>query len=99
MCPAVTFGLLAAWAPHDVAELAAVPGWQRRSVSALRERFPGVPEAVWRRLGSVDTREFAVVVGMMGAIAAAASVGEGTHRRGVPEQVPDRTEVLSGARR
>ncbi|MFE9309684.1 HXXEE domain-containing protein [Streptomyces sp. NPDC006706] len=71
--PAVTFGLLAAWVLHDVEELAAVPGWQRRGVPVLRERFPGVPEAVWRRLGSVDAREFAVAVGMMGAIVAAAS--------------------------
>ncbi|MFF4141986.1 HXXEE domain-containing protein [Streptomyces sp. NPDC001698] len=70
---AVTFGLLAAWALHDVEELATVPGWQRRNVPVLRERFPGVPEAVWRRLGSVDAREFAVAVGMMGAIVAAAS--------------------------
>ncbi|MFF4762191.1 HXXEE domain-containing protein [Streptomyces sp. NPDC001292] len=72
--PAVTFGLLAAWALHDSEELATVQGWLRRSEPVLRERFPGVPEAVWRRLGSVDAREFAAAVGVMGAIVAAASV-------------------------
>ncbi|MFE9170179.1 HXXEE domain-containing protein [Streptomyces kebangsaanensis] len=71
--PAVTFGLLAAWALHDTEELAAAPGWLRRNVPVLRERFPGVPEALWRRAGSVDGRQFAVAVGMVGSIVAAAS--------------------------
>ncbi len=69
----MTFGLLAAWALHDVEELATVQAWLRRSEPGLRERFPAVPEAVWRRLGSVDAREFAVAVGVMGAIVAATS--------------------------
>lgn len=73
MGPAVTFGLLAAWALHDTEELAAVPGWLRRNVPVLRERFPGVPEAVWRRAESVDGRRFAPAVGVMGSIVAAAS--------------------------
>lgn len=47
--PVVTFGLPAAWALDDLEELAAVPGWLRRNVPVLRERFPGVPQAVWRR--------------------------------------------------
>ncbi|MFI9603852.1 HXXEE domain-containing protein [Streptomyces sp. NPDC052043] len=71
--PAVTFGLLAAWALHDVEELAAMRAWLRRGAPVLRERFPAVPEAVWRRLGSVDAREFAVAVAVMGTIVAAAS--------------------------
>ncbi|OKI77841.1 hypothetical protein AMK11_30985 [Streptomyces sp. CB02414] len=70
---AVTLGLLAAWALHDAEELATVPGWWRRELPALRERFPTVPEAVWRRAGSVDGREFAVAVGAMAALVAAAS--------------------------
>ncbi|WP_199577838.1 HXXEE domain-containing protein [Streptomyces sp. CRB46] len=70
---AVTLGLLAAWALHDAEELATVPGWWRRELPALRERFPTVPEAVWRRAGSVEGREFAVAVGAMAAVVAAAS--------------------------
>ncbi|MFD8351814.1 HXXEE domain-containing protein [Streptomyces coelicoflavus] len=71
---AVTLGLLAAWALHDLEELATVPGWWRHNLPALRERYPGVPEAVWRRAGSVDGREFAVAVGAMAAVVASASV-------------------------
>ncbi|MFE5598978.1 HXXEE domain-containing protein [Streptomyces coelicoflavus] len=71
---AVTLGLLAAWALHDLEELATVPGWWRRNLPALRERYPGVPEAVWRRAGSLDGREFAVAVGAMAAVVASASV-------------------------
>jgi hypothetical protein len=71
--PAVTFGLLAAWALHDTEELAALPGWLRRNVPVLRERFPGVPEAVWRRAESVDGRQFAAAVGVMAAIVTTAS--------------------------
>jgi hypothetical protein len=70
---AVTLGLLAAWALHDIEELATMPGWWRRNLPALRERFPAVPEAVWRRAGSVDGREFAVAVGAMAVIVASAS--------------------------
>ncbi|WP_260474462.1 HXXEE domain-containing protein [Streptomyces sp. WAC 04229] len=71
---AVTLGLLAAWALHDAEELAAMPGWWRRNLPLLRERFPTVPEGVWRRAGSVDGREFAVAVGAMAAVVASASV-------------------------
>jgi hypothetical protein len=71
---AVTLGLLAAWALHDLEELATVPGWWRRNLPALRERYPAVPESVWRRAGSVDGREFAVAVGAMAAVVASASV-------------------------
>ncbi|GAA1434300.1 HXXEE domain-containing protein [Streptomyces thermospinosisporus] len=70
---AVTVGLLAAWAVHDAEELATVPGWLRRNVPQLRSRLPAVPEAVWRRAGSVDRRRFAAAVGVMGTVVAAAS--------------------------
>ncbi|MET9257160.1 HXXEE domain-containing protein [Streptomyces sp. NPDC003717] len=70
---AVTFGLLAAWAVHDAEEVALLPGWLRRNVPGLRERFPGVPEAVWRRAEAVDGREFAVAVGVMGSVVASLS--------------------------
>ncbi|MFJ6072907.1 HXXEE domain-containing protein [Streptomyces sp. NPDC093065] len=71
---AVTLGLLAAWALHDIEELATVPGWWRRNLPALHERYPAVPETVWRRAGSVEGREFAAAVGAMAAVVAAASV-------------------------
>ncbi|MEU0741900.1 HXXEE domain-containing protein [Streptomyces sp. NPDC006134] len=70
---AVTLGLLAAWALHDAEEAAVLPGWLRRNTPRLRERFPGVPEAVWRRAGTLEAREFAAAVGVMGAVVAAAS--------------------------
>ncbi|WP_077798867.1 HXXEE domain-containing protein [Streptomyces sp. JHA26] len=71
---AVTWGLLAAWALHDLEELATVPGWWRRHLPGLRERYPAVPEAVWRRAGAVEGREFAAAVGAMAAVVASASV-------------------------
>ncbi|GGR42077.1 hypothetical protein GCM10015536_54880 [Streptomyces griseomycini] len=40
----------------------------------MRERFPEVPERVWRRAEALDRREFTVAVGVTGAIVAAASV-------------------------
>jgi hypothetical protein len=70
---AVTFGLLAAWALHDAEELVTLPRWLRHNLPALRERFPAVPEAVWRRAESIDAREFTVAVGVMAGIVAAAS--------------------------
>ncbi|MDX3232620.1 HXXEE domain-containing protein [Streptomyces sp. ME19-01-6] len=78
--PCVTFGLLAAWAVHDLEEVATVPGWARARVPELRKRFPQVPERVWQRLASVDGREFATAVAGMAVIVAAAAA-EG-HRTG-----------------
>ncbi|MFF8953356.1 HXXEE domain-containing protein [Streptomyces sp. NPDC014940] len=76
----VTLGLLAAWAVHDTEELATVPPWVRTRLPELRERFPRVPEAVWRRLGSVDAREFTTAVAAM-AVVVAAAAADG-HRTG-----------------
>ncbi|MFF9818286.1 HXXEE domain-containing protein [Streptomyces sp. NPDC014006] len=69
----VTFGLLAAWALHDLEELAAGPRWVRRSLPRLRERFPAVPERAWRGMEAVDEREFPVAVAVVGTFVAAAS--------------------------
>ncbi|MEV5875274.1 HXXEE domain-containing protein [Streptomyces sp. NPDC052101] len=69
---AVTWGLLAAWALHDTEEVVMVPHWVRTQVPELRKRFPRVPEAVWRRLESVDTREFTTAVAAMAVVLAAA---------------------------
>lgn len=76
----VTLGLLAAWVVHDTEELATVPRWVRTRLPDLRERFPRVPEAVWRRLGSVDAREFTTAVAAM-AVVVAAAAADG-HRTG-----------------
>ncbi|MFD4737950.1 HXXEE domain-containing protein [Streptomyces virginiae] len=70
---AVTSGLLAAWAVHDLEEMATMARWTRTRVPALRERHPGVPDRVWRSLEAVDGREFATAVAVMGLVVAAAS--------------------------
>lgn len=71
---AVTYGLLAAWALHDAEEVLAGPRWLREHLPELRERFPDVPEAVWKAVEGVDEREFAVAVAGVGAFVAAAAV-------------------------
>ncbi|MFE9338563.1 HXXEE domain-containing protein [Streptomyces sp. NPDC007063] len=76
----VTLGLFAAWALHDAEEVAMVPRWTRIRVPELRERIPGVPEAVWERMESLDGRRFATAVGVMGVIVAAAAADG--HRTG-----------------
>ncbi|WP_369368232.1 HXXEE domain-containing protein [Streptomyces sp. CG4] len=69
---AVTWGLLAAWALHDTEEVVMVSRWVRTEVPELRKRFPRVPETVWRRLESVDAREFTTAVAAMAVVLAAA---------------------------
>ena len=76
----VTYGLLAAWALHDLEELATGPRWIRGNVPVLRERFPQVPERLWRAVATVDEREFTAAVGAMALIVGAASVAG--HRTG-----------------
>lgn len=76
----VTLGLLAAWAVHDLEEVLTVPRWTRTRVPGLRERFPQVPERMWRRLESVDGREFTTAVAGMGVLVAAAAADG--HRTG-----------------
>ncbi|MGW1010909.1 HXXEE domain-containing protein [Streptomyces termitum] len=74
--PRVTYGLLLAWTVHDIEQLALGPRWLRENLPDLRRRFPGVPEPVWRAVGAVDEREFALAVGVMaGIVAAAAAAG------------------------
>ncbi|XUL88293.1 HXXEE domain-containing protein [Streptomyces galilaeus] len=76
----VTFGLLAAWAMHDLEEVVAMPGWARGHVPGLRERYPRVPEQVWLRLEATDGREFATAVAVMGGVIALAAADG--HRTG-----------------
>ncbi|MFJ4775898.1 HXXEE domain-containing protein [Streptomyces sp. NPDC088762] len=68
-----TLGLLAAWAVHDLEEVATMARWSRTRVPVLRERHPRVPDRVWQRLEGVDGREFATAVGLMGLVVAVAS--------------------------
>ncbi|MFD7560575.1 HXXEE domain-containing protein, partial [Streptomyces sp. NPDC059835] len=77
---AATLGLFAAWAVHDLEEVATVARWSRNRVPVLRERHPRVPERIWRSLGGVDGREFATAVGAM-AVVVAAAAADG-HRTG-----------------
>ncbi|NBE53746.1 HXXEE domain-containing protein [Streptomyces boluensis] len=76
----VTLGLFAAWALHDLEELATVPRWTRTQVPELRRRFPQVPERLWRSLEGLQGREFATAVGAM-AVVFAAAAADG-HRTG-----------------
>ncbi|WP_344629244.1 HXXEE domain-containing protein [Streptomyces glaucosporus] len=69
----VTLGLLAAWAVHDAEEVATGPRWIRARLPELKERFPQLPDGVWRTLESVDEREFALAVAGMAVLVAAAS--------------------------
>ncbi|MFI9723740.1 HXXEE domain-containing protein [Streptomyces sp. NPDC052396] len=78
--PAVTFGLLAAWALNDIEELATMDRFTRERLPVLRARFPRVPERIWGSMAEVDGRRFAVAVGVMGAIVAAAAADG--HRTG-----------------
>jgi hypothetical protein len=81
MRKAVTYGLFAAWAVHDLEEIAGVAYWSRRVVPELRRRHPWVPDRVWRT-ASTDPTGMAKAVGLMGiAVAGAAIAGERTGGR------------------
>ncbi|MEV8453562.1 HXXEE domain-containing protein [Streptomyces sp. NPDC052095] len=69
---AVTWGLLAAWAVHDLEELATMARWARAARPVLRERFPRLPETVLERM-EVSQREAGVAIGLMGGLVAAAA--------------------------
>jgi hypothetical protein len=66
---AVTWGLLAAWAVHDLEELATMARWARTARPRLEERFPRVP---WGRL-EVSQRHVNVAIGLMGGVMAVAA--------------------------
>lgn len=67
-------GLPVAWAVHDAEEVAFGPRWIRKHLPELRERFPDAPDRVWRWMESVDEREFAAAVTLMGLLITAAAV-------------------------
>ncbi|WP_433227276.1 HXXEE domain-containing protein [Actinomadura formosensis] len=75
-------GLLIAWMVHDAEEVAVGPRWIRARLPELRERFPQAPAGVWRWMESVDEREFAMAVAVMGTlVAGAAADGQRTGGR------------------
>ncbi|MBK3575848.1 HXXEE domain-containing protein [Streptomyces sp. MBT65] len=76
----VTFGLLVAWAVHDLEEVVAMPGWAGRHLPGLQVRYPRVPELAWRRLEAMGGREFATAVAVMGGVVAVAAADG--HRTG-----------------
>ncbi|MGW8541313.1 HXXEE domain-containing protein [Streptomyces albidoflavus] len=69
----VTLGLLGAWALHDVEEVLAMRYWPAR-VPELRERFPQVPERLWREMAELDVRRFGLAVAGVGLVVGAAAV-------------------------
>ncbi|MEU0301418.1 HXXEE domain-containing protein [Streptomyces sp. NPDC006175] len=69
---AVTWGLFAAWAVHDAEELATMARWAATARPRLQERFPRVPDTVWRRM-DLSQREVNTAIGLMGGVVAAAS--------------------------
>ncbi len=68
----VTWGLLVAWAVHDLEELATMAPSSRRIVTRLRSRYPQLPGGVWERL-EVSPAHVAVAIGLMGTVMAAAA--------------------------
>jgi hypothetical protein len=77
----VTWGLVAAWALHDVEEVLAIPRWLDRAGPRLRRRFPAVPESVWQRLAPDQTHTAVAIALMGGVVAAAAVAGDRTNGR------------------
>jgi hypothetical protein len=71
-----TWGLLGAWAVHDLEELITMAPTSRRIVARLRARYPQVPDGVWERL-EVAPAQAAVAVGLVGGVMAAAAVAGG----------------------
>ena len=80
--PAVPYGLLLAWAVHDLEEVLTFERWKRTAVPRLRARFPRVPGLVWQRLESTSAQDFALAVALAGVLMATASAaGQATGGR------------------
>jgi hypothetical protein len=73
LSPAVPYGLLLAWAIHDLEEVVTFEGWKRTAVPRLRARFPRVPGLLWQQLESTSAQDFALAVAIVGVLMAAAS--------------------------
>jgi hypothetical protein len=69
----VPYGLLLAWAVHDLEEVLTFEPWKRTALPRLRARFPHVPGLVWQRLESTSGQDFALAAAIVGVLMAAAS--------------------------
>jgi hypothetical protein len=69
---AVTWGLLGAFAVHDLEALVTMPSYNARLVRRLRERYPRVPGRVWSAL-EMDRVHAATAIGLMGTLVGAAA--------------------------
>jgi len=70
---AVPYGLLLAWAIHDLEEVLAFEPWKRTALPRLRGRFPHAPGLVWRQLERTTAQDFALAVALAGVLMATAS--------------------------
>ncbi|MGW0520234.1 HXXEE domain-containing protein [Crossiella sp. NPDC003009] len=68
----VTWGLLAAFAVHDLEELLTMPAHNEQWLRGLRARYPAVPERMWTALRT-DGVHTATAIGLMGLLVAAAA--------------------------
>jgi uncharacterized protein with HXXEE motif len=73
VAPAVPYGLLLAWAVHDLEEVLTFERWKRTALPRLRARFPRVPGLVWQQLESTSAQDFALAVAIVGVLMATAS--------------------------
>ena len=68
----LTWGLLGAWAVHDLEELVTLAPSTRRIVTRLRSSHPRLAGGVWDRL-EVSPAHAAVAIGVMGGVMTAAA--------------------------
>jgi hypothetical protein len=67
-----TWGLLAAWAVHDLEELLTMPAASRRAAARIRARHPRVPDRILDGV-EISPAHAATAIAMMGGVMAAAS--------------------------
>jgi Protein of unknown function with HXXEE motif len=72
--PTITWGLLAAWTVHDLEEVLAFGPWQRSGgLGRMCVRLPFVPGAAFDAAERITPRRYALAVGLVGGVMAAAS--------------------------
>lgn len=69
---AATWGLLGAWALHDLEELLTMSRFSRTLPGRLHHHFPRVPDRVWRH-AETSPAQVTIAIGLMGAIMAGAA--------------------------
>lgn len=81
MSPAVTWGLLAAWAVHDAEEWLTMSGWTVRAAERAQRQFPRVSPRLWSLVRMSRLRVTVAVLSVGVLIAVAAGAGAGTDGR------------------